>query len=191
MSLRLLATVVVLTTVLAACNGGSDEEPDGSSAGDRGSESSAAPAEDEAGEPEGTGVEEPTGTPVDPAGFTDALAEHAFTSPTGNIVCYVNVTADQWGCVIGERSYTEPPGADDCFASFGKGFVSVQGGPLQPQCRGGVLAAAESGGGPTLAYGSTLTVGAVTCMSQQTGVTCVDERSGHGLFISKAAYALS
>ncbi|WP_229054086.1 hypothetical protein [Aeromicrobium sp. Leaf350] len=196
MSLRLLAVASLLGLALAACGGGStDGEPEGGSSGDDWGFDSAADdgSEDGSDGPgtDGSTAEQPTGTPADPANYTDSYSGHAFATPTGNIICYVNVAADQWGCVIGERTYTEPAGAEDCFASFGKGFVSVQGGPLQPQCRGGVLAEAENGAGAILPYGSTLTVGSVTCLSEQTGVTCVDQRSGHSLFISKAKYEIS
>lgn len=185
MSLRLLAVALVATLALTACSGGgSGQGPDWPFGDATEARSTQAP-------PEPPVIEAPSGTPVDPGQFLDAYTGHAFVTPTGNIVCWVDDAADQWGCLIKERTYAEPAGAEKCLQDFGNGFSSVQGGALMPLCRGGVITAAETGGGAVLPYGQALTVGDVTCGSEEDGVTCLDQSSGHGLFLSRAAYAVS
>lgn len=186
MSLRLLTVALVATLALAGCSqGGSGGEPEEWEFGD--------PAESGPTEapPEPATIEAPTGDPADPAQFPDAYTGHAFVTPTGNIVCWIDDVADQWGCLAKERTYAEPAGDEDCLQAFGKGFSSVQGSALMPLCRGGVITAAETGGGVVLPYGQAITVGDVTCGSEESGVTCLDQSSGHGLFLSRAAYAIS
>lgn len=186
MSLRLPTVALVATLALAGCSdGGPEGESDDWRFGDSaGGGSTAAPLQPPT-------IEAPTGTPVDPAQFPDAYTGHAFATPTGNIICWIDDAADQWGCLIKQRTYAEPAGAEDCLQSFGNGFSSVQGSALMPLCRGGVIAAAETGGGAVLPYGQAITVGDVTCGSEEDGVTCLDASSGHGLFLSRAAYAVS
>lgn len=186
MSLRLLAVALLATLALAGCSrGGSDEEPQDWEFGDPTGSGTSDVA------PEPPAIAPPSGTPVDPAQFPDAYTGHAFVTPTGNIVCWIDDAADQWGCLVKERTYAEPAGAEDCLQSFGQGFSSVQGSALMPLCRGGVITAAETGGGAVLPYGQAITVGDVTCGSDESGVTCLDQASGHGLFLSRAAYAVS
>ncbi|MEG9225895.1 hypothetical protein [Aeromicrobium sp. Sec7.5] len=186
MRLRLLTVVLVATVALMGCSGaGTAEEPQEGPSGDTAEPESPEPS------PEPLGIEAPAGTPVDPAQFPDAYTGHAFLTPTGNIICWIDDAADQWGCLVKERTYAEPAGAEDCLKSFGGGFSSVQGSALMPLCRGGVIAAAETGGGVVLPYGQAITVGDVTCGSEEAGVTCLDQGSGHGLFLSRAAYVVS
>ena len=186
MSLRLLTVALVATLALAGCSGGgTDGEPQDWEFGD-----AAEPGATDA-PPEPPAIQAPTGTPVDPAQFPDAYTGHAFVTPTGNIICWIDDAADQWGCLIKQRTYAEPAGAEDCLQAFGSGFSSVQGRALMPLCRGGVITAAETGGGVVLPYGQAITVGDVTCGSEEAGVTCLDQSSGHGLFLSRAAYAVS
>lgn len=184
MSPRLLAVALAAMLALAGCSGaGADGEP---------TEWEFGGAEQAADTPPAPpAVEPPTGSPADPAQFPDAYTGHAFVTPTGNIVCWIDDAADQWGCLIKERTYVEPAGAEDCLQAFGNGFSSVQGSALMPLCRGGVITAAETGGGAVLPYGQAITVGDVTCGSEEAGVTCLDQSSGHGLFLSRAAYAVS
>jgi hypothetical protein len=204
-TLRLLAVTIGLCLALAACAEGSDdtEEPGASppsagasppSAGASPPSAGASPVDPDTGTgggPDGSTVPRPEGTPVDPDVYTDRVAGHAFATPTGNIVCFIDAQAATWGCLIAQHTYAEPAGAESCPAAFGHGFSSVQGGTPEPLCRGDVLAAAEDGSGAILPYDQTLTVGSVTCQSATTGVTCVDQRSGHGLFLSRARYAVT
>lgn len=186
MSLRLLTMAFVATLALTGCSrGDAGEEPGDWRFGDAAQQGSTEPP------PEPPVIEAPTGTPADPAQFPDAYTGHAFTTPTGNIICWIDDAADQWGCLIKQRTYAEPAGAEDCRQAFGNGFSSVQGSALMPLCRGGVITAAETGGGAVLPYGQAITVGDVTCGSEEDGVTCLDQSSGHGLFLSRAAYAVS
>ncbi|MFT4298215.1 MAG: hypothetical protein QM597_01040 [Aeromicrobium sp.] len=191
MNRRRLLAVIALTAVLAACEGGGDQPDDSASADSTASWDWADSDHQDGTGPDGSTVPEPEGTPADPDIYTDSYAGHAFATPTGNIVCFIDSEQDSWGCIIKQRTYTEPPGDEQCFTEFGNGFSSVQGGTPQVLCRGGVIAEAESGEGPILPYGSTLTVGSVTCLSEKNGVTCVDQRSGHSLFISKARYEIT
>ncbi len=185
MILRLLAVTLLTTLALTACSdGGQDGEP---------RPASPSATEPGSGEPSPTPpvIEAPTGAPADPAQFPDAYSGHAFVTPTGNIVCWIDDAADQWGCLIKDRTYAEPAGGESCLQDFGRGFVSVQGSAPTPLCRGGVISAAETGGGVVLPYGQAITVGEVICGSERDGVTCLDQASGHGLFLSRAAYAVS
>jgi len=40
-----------------------------------------------------------------------------------------------------------------------------------------------------LAYGQRLTVGGVTCTSRRTGVTCIDQQTGHGFTAAREAFS--
>ncbi len=189
--IRRLVVVIGLCAVLTACSGSDDKPPSGSEhwnsdgAGSTEDDVPTSPA------PDGSSVPVPAGPPMEPGQYTDSYAGHAFATPTGNIVCFIDTAKDQWGCMIANHTYAEPAGGETCAAQFGNGFMSVQGGTPAPLCRGGVLAEAEDGTGAILPYGNTLTVGSVTCLSEKRGVTCVDQRSGHSLFISKARYEIT
>jgi hypothetical protein len=127
-------------------------------------------------------------------GFAVALTGLAFAAPfpgvrtpTHNITCAA--TAAALHCDIAQASYrarlqtrcSAPPTGLDWH-----GFDLTPRGRGEIACSGGVLVM-----GPvryvTLAYGRTWRHGAYTCRSRLTGLTCTN-RTGHGLFLSRASY---
>lgn len=117
-----------------------------------------------------------------PAGPAQAQDYLSFHSPSGNIHCAI-ITGD-WAearCDIFELtpSYRKRPA--DCDMEWGNSFaVGAQGGGYLP-CVGDTVA---DPGGFVLDYGREVSLGAFTCTSLSTGMTCTNGM-GHGFSVSK------
>lgn len=135
----------------------------------------------------------------------------AFVLPSGGIACTVNeVTAV---CEVQDLSYTPQAGhlvddsLGDCTAqdataimiNDGQGAWTCVEDPILPQAwvaAGGWWARANESetlkiGNNTMAvlsYGSTLTVGPVTCASSEDGVRCSSSATGRSFFVSRSSY---
>lgn len=111
-----------------------------------------------------------------------------FRSPSGNIHCMI-ATGD-WAtvrCDIMELqpTYRSPPaGCDlDWGHSFEVGLTDRQG---QLACVGDTVAMPDSA---VLGYGRSVTLAGFTCVSEKTGMTCMNP-AGHGFSIAKAKQKL-
>ncbi|SDQ11834.1 DUF6636 domain-containing protein [Quadrisphaera sp. DSM 44207] len=129
-------------------------------------------------------------------GTPEPGADHAaFTMPSGNITCLLEKgagAADAVRCQIAERSWTPPPQPAECTSGWGDG-VTVTEGRAEVTCAGDSVAGWVEPGtdGPvTLAYGSVITLGDVTCESREDGVRCSDTTTGAGFVLSRARYEL-
>jgi len=108
-------------------------------------------------------------------------------TPSGNITCIA--TPGALRCDIARSAYGARLQAR-CIAPPTKldwhGFELTTTGKGQVACSGGVLVT-----GPVpyrvLAYGRTWRRDGFTCVSRTTGLTCTN-RTGHGLFLSRASY---
>lgn len=115
-----------------------------------------------------------------------------FTSPSGRIRCLVVARAAGAAAPAGETArcdvsdYTYAPTAKpaSCEFDWGPSFVLAPGRAGNFGC---VSDAVDPG--PVLAYGSGVKVGAVTCVSRQTGMTCTGT-DGHGFEAARERYRL-
>lgn len=121
-----------------------------------------------------------------------------FSSPSGNIRCLMlgdNGPAPIAMCQISDHTYSIPPGAAvnqegaPCESNSGSGRdIRVdQGKQAYLTC---TYSAIGSGFGqwPALAYGQTRSLGALTCDSKPSGITCTDGSNGHFFRVSRDSY---
>jgi hypothetical protein len=122
-----------------------------------------------------------------------------FHSPSRNIGCAILGPENQnlWGCVIIAKYWEFPKDSpsDYCYQSeipCGGGIEVTGSGLPHPQQRGdlGYPGAGFPQSGETdpirvLQYGQSVTFGNVTCYSEEIGVTCENNLSGHGFVIAK------
>ena len=126
------------------------------------------------------------------AGSTTILP--GIRSPSGNIKClFVPGGGGRLLCSIAHSSYARKL-QDRCMGPTGAG-VDWHGFNLNPvgkgqiTCTGGILYSpgTQHPRYVTLPYGKTWSQGVFTCASRITGVRCRN-RTGHGLFISRASW---
>jgi uncharacterized protein DUF6636 len=124
-----------------------------------------------------------------------------FASPSGNIHCILNGQDSPTPiamCQIGEKTYAVPPGQPtdertgapcESGSDTGRDFRLDVGKPGVMRCS---YSALGSGFGPwpTLDYGQTRSLGALTCDSEPAGMTCTDTSSGHFFRVSRDSYQL-
>ena len=117
-----------------------------------------------------------------------------FRSPSRNITClFVPGSGSRLLCSVAHSSYAGKL-QDRCLGPTGAG-VDWHGFDLNPvgkgriTCTGGILysPATQHPRYVTLPYGKSWRQGVFTCTSRVTGVTC-GNRTGHGLFISRASW---
>lgn len=115
-----------------------------------------------------------------------ALAQDyiTFRAPSGNIACMM----DMWDggsarCDIRDYTPSFPSRPAWCEQDYGFAFAVGASGPGIVVCAGDTVF--EPGAG-VLPYGQSVTLGPVTCMSERTGVTCVN-RGGNGFTVARAA----
>jgi hypothetical protein len=90
-------------------------------------------------------------------------------------------------CDIAKRTWSAPPRPSSCPLDYGQG-LEVNG-----SSRGRFTCAGDTALNPSgtpLPYGEASKVGAFTCVSETTGMTCTNAGSGHGFFISIASYRM-
>ncbi|MDT5013809.1 MAG: hypothetical protein QOH57_5426 [Mycobacterium sp.] len=121
-----------------------------------------------------------------------------FASPSGNIHCILNQhdgPAPIAMCQIGDHTYVVPPGSTrdeisgaPC-ADSGRDFRLDPGTPGFLRCSYSALGSGV-GPWPPLGYGQTRSLGAFTCNSETSGITCTDTGSGHFFRVSRDSYQL-
>jgi hypothetical protein len=105
-------------------------------------------------------------------------------------------TAYAW-CRLQNETWVEPQ-SGDCAQAYVPGAIGEPAAYLQlsqgnAPCLGFVMSQLFFSGPyapATLAYGETHTVGAITCASEPSGVTCTDSGSGHFFRVSRDSYQL-
>jgi len=91
-------------------------------------------------------------------------------------------------CDISQMSWPpipQPAGCPDEW-DWGNGFT-IEAGIASVNC---ATDSVLNSGNPVLAYGEASTIGEITCVSRQTGLTCTHARTKHGFFMSRASYKL-
>ena len=106
----------------------------------------------------------------------------AFKSPSGNIGC--DIRDGTAACIMGENSWDVPPPDEYCDATWGIS-VEVANGAGRLTCVGGMLSE-----GPVLPYGHEIEFGPVLCRSEESGVTCERQDTGHGFKVNRASFDL-
>jgi hypothetical protein len=173
-----LASVVVLAA-LAGCGGGGDEtatvtetqtvsSTDSTTSESTTTDSTTTTTEDGAPPPADITVKKLTG----------------FTSPSGNIGCYIDRSTVR--CDINERDWSPPPAPKSCQLDYGQGIELQAGGSPEFVCAGDTAL----GGGKPLDYGQSIGAGILRCESLESGMTCTDAESGQSFTISKENYSL-
>lgn len=107
-----------------------------------------------------------------------------FTSPTGNIGCYIG--PENVRCDIGDRDWQPPARPADCNLDYGQGIAMDAGGAPAFVCAGDTAL----GGGDPLPYGQSIAAGLLRCDSAATGMTCTDTETGRGFMLAKESYEL-
>jgi hypothetical protein len=112
-----------------------------------------------------------------------------FQSPSGSIRCHmtVNYKGTRYAnCTVEDATYAVPP--DQCQLPGTvhlPQFVLAQGNAPDLSCVSGSVNPPT-----TLDYGQTRSVGAITCSSEPSGVTCSDSSTGHFFQVSRDSYQL-
>ena len=108
-----------------------------------------------------------------------------FQSPSGNIYC--DMTSQYKACELGEGGVPGP--TDDpqsgCMDDFSTTVRSVKFTTRGTQkiCNTDTI---RNNTAPTLAYGSVARSGSMACLSERSGMTCIDTDAGVGFFMSRA-----
>ena len=107
-----------------------------------------------------------------------------FQSPSGNIGCYMDGRAAR--CDILKREWTPPPKPPSCELDWGQGVVVGRHGKAEYVCAGDTAINEEQ----VLGYGESISRGRFRCVSKETKMKCVNERSDHGFKLSKRSVRL-
>jgi hypothetical protein len=107
-----------------------------------------------------------------------------FTSPTGNIGCYIDQESVR--CDIGDRDWEPPKAPSNCKLDYGQGIELRAGGAADFVCAGDTAL----GGGEVLDYGTSIGAGLLICESEESGMTCRDTETGRGFTLSKQSYEI-
>jgi hypothetical protein len=118
------------------------------------------------------------------AGASVASAFTGFVSPSHNIGCVISSQSVR--CDIRVHSWQSPPKPKSCELDYGGGVAVDKSGRAQFLCAGDTTLEA----GPVLGYGDSVSRGRFRCTSQESGMRCVNKRSGHGFFLAKQSYRL-
>jgi hypothetical protein len=107
-----------------------------------------------------------------------------FTSPSGNIGCYID--PDSVRCDIQERDWAPPPKPASCpeQTGWGQGLTLTVGEPAGFVCAGDTALTTEN----PLAFGDKIVAGSLECTSAPSGITCRDSEHGGEFSISREAY---
>lgn len=119
------------------------------------------------------------------AGVSSASAQEGFRSPTGNIHCqFFAIDGDAViRCDLRQVSNRSLPRPRNCDLEWGQAFeISGRATRGTPLCYGDTV---QDNRLPVLPYGQHWQRGGLTCISEQTGVTCRNPR-GHGFTLSRA-----
>jgi hypothetical protein len=115
-----------------------------------------------------------------------ATEMRGFTSPTGNVGCYIDPSSVR--CDIDERDWAPPPKPADCRLDYGQGIALHPGHGAEFICAGDTTIGGQQA--QALAYGDSISAGSLVCESAEAGMTCRDNETGHGFSLSREAYRI-
>jgi len=108
----------------------------------------------------------------------------AFRAPSGNIGCELAATQVA-RCDIRDHAWSPPPKPADCDLDWGSGLQVASTGQAGFVCAGDTAMDPAS---PVLPYGQRARQGSFVCESAEAGVTCTNEATGRGFFLSRDTY---
>lgn len=133
-----------------------------------------------------------TAVEVDPADYQMAYGGYGFTSPSGRFYCGIVPPSGGDPGMAGCQGETTPvpPRPPDCSTeiSWGGGLYVNDTGKVDYVCAGGLMF--SDGNSKALPYGTVLAVAGMTCTSAETGMRCVNDKTGHGFRIASASNEL-
>ena len=106
-----------------------------------------------------------------------------FETPSGNIAC--SISESHARCEIRQKTWNPGPAPSDCNLDWGYGLI------VEGESEGRVLCAGDTvrtNDAPTLQYGTATQTGSFVCSSEESGVTCTNNETGHGFEISRDSY---
>jgi hypothetical protein len=111
-------------------------------------------------------------------------ADRGFTSPLGNIGCYIDITYAR--CDIRDRTWSPPPRSASCpdYTDWGQGVQLHVGSPAGFVCAGDTALMS----GDPLPYGDKIVAGSIECTSTPDGISCWDFVYGGEFAISRDSY---
>lgn len=184
------AALLVLALVLGVVAGCSDDSGSGDESVPTVTVTGSTEASTDSTSTEGettVGQDDPTSTSEDgapPAADITVEELTGFTSPTGNIGCYIDAKSVR--CDIAERDWQPPKAPADCELDYGQGITLNAGAAPEFVCAGDTAI----GAGDPLPYGESIAAGLLRCESAESGMTCSDTETGRSFTISKEAYSL-
>ena len=102
-----------------------------------------------------------------------------FQSPSGNIGCYMSGKFAR--CDIVKHDWMAPPKPPTCELDWGQGVTVARHGKAEFVCAGDTAINDER----VLGYGESISRGRFRCVSKETKMKCLNERSDHGFKLSK------
>ena len=108
-----------------------------------------------------------------------------FITPSGNIGCAMGPGGGR--CDIRDHTWTAPPKPAECQLDYGDSIESSGSGVPTFGCHGDTVIIQ---GSTVLAYGQRSRQGSFVCDSEQAGVTCTNEATKHGFFMSRDSYRI-
>lgn len=112
----------------------------------------------------------------------------AFQSPTGNIHCAIYSWAGgaEARCDLQELTQTYRQRPAGCDLDWGSSFYVGARGAAGLTCHGDTVIDRRN---PVLPYGQAVSLGGISCVSAQTGMTCTNA-AGHGFSVARAKQKL-
>lgn len=122
------------------------------------------------------------------AAIARAASYYSFQSPSGNIQCGVGTLENAFAiCEIRDHTWVAPPRPTPCEGGWGDRISMDQGSAPALACHTDTV---KGTGYPTLQYGQTYSVDAITCDSETSGITCTDNGTGHYFRLANDDYEL-
>jgi hypothetical protein len=127
-------------------------------------------------------------TDVEPSQYRDLYGApgYFFVSPSRNLSC--GFVPTQGGQLTGCQAWVKVANFPPCDAPMSDASPAIsfqKGKRATAYCLNQGVFAADT---KVLAYGQRITVGGVTCTSRRTGVTCIDQQTGHGFTAAREAF---
>ena len=113
---------------------------------------------------------------------SSAMALTSFATPSRNIGCIGDRTEVR--CDIRESTATPPTKPKNCEFDWGDAFAVGPKGRGHGVCHGDTALPAPGQRIRILKYGTSITLGKITCTSRRTGLTCRNT-ADHGFFLSR------
>jgi hypothetical protein len=176
-----VVVAIVTVTALAACGGSGGTKKAASTTTTTAVETTVAAGAPRATAGGGTASSEVTTTTRGPD-----LTLTSFRTPSSNIGC--EMAADLARCDIRDRAWAPPPKPSGCDLDWGQGIQISRADKPEFVCAGDT---ALDPAASVLGYGQRTRQGSVVCTSETAGVTCTNEASGDGFFLSRDSYKIS